>query len=260
VIQDWSNRLNLTIINSKGMGISNALNTGINVSGASYIFRIDDDDLMAPNRIRIQIEEMEKRRPSLAILGSGILKIDSTGNLVSTYSFPAEDNEIKSMTKYGNPFAHSAICIRASLIKNSFEYRSFYEPAEDFDLWSRILDSYEGANLTEFLTSYRVHFNQISSVNQYRQLIAREAVIESQRLRRLGQTELNLIYGDLDEWYNDATRGPSRFKKFKLGKEYFIRTKCANRSLFRILLGFFILIFDNQQFRSRVVKQFELFK
>lgn len=238
-INGWSNRLNLKVIYSEGQGISKALNTGIHESSARYIFRIDDDDTMSFDRIRKQIEKMESVGSRLAILGSGIIKIDHDGNSLSHLFFPSKAKNIRSVLNYGNPFAHSSMCIRATSIQNRFEYRAFYEPAEDFDMWSRILDLWEGENLHECLTSYRIHSNQISKLNQLRQLIAREAVIESQKIRRIGGVELNDRYENIIEWFEDPIEGPSAKTKFRVKAEYFIRSKFSSPLLFNFFLALF---------------------
>jgi hypothetical protein len=76
---------------------------------------------------------------------------------------PAENHEIKAMLLRGNQFIHPSVMMRkAVLIENNIRYNKDREPAEDYDLWVRLMPLGKFKNLKEPLISYRIHTGQIS--------------------------------------------------------------------------------------------------
>ena len=56
-----------------------------------------------------------------------------------------------------NPFIHSAVTARTQIVREVGGYRSAFDLAEDYDLWLRIAEVAQLANIPEVLVSYRVH-------------------------------------------------------------------------------------------------------
>ena len=57
-IEEFYQKLNLTILPSKGRGIVEALNTGLQYCSTPFVARLDADDLVTPNRFALQISTM----------------------------------------------------------------------------------------------------------------------------------------------------------------------------------------------------------
>ncbi|WP_207796252.1 hypothetical protein, partial [Leptospira ellisii] len=60
--------------------------------------------------------------------------------------------------------------VKRSLLDSSeFRFRDEFAPAEDYDLWSRLIERTVSANLPEFLTFYRMHHSNASNLAKEKQ-------------------------------------------------------------------------------------------
>ncbi|MBA3971942.1 MAG: hypothetical protein H0X46_07320, partial [Bacteroidetes bacterium] len=77
--------------------------------------------------------------------------------------FPLNEKEMKCYMIFNCPIAHPTAIVRNSVIRDeNLQYRNEYAHSEDFDLWSRISEKHELANVPDILLNYRVHSNQIT--------------------------------------------------------------------------------------------------
>lgn len=147
-------------------GIVPSLNQGLEICRGRYIARLDADDFCLPRRLEIQTGFMEKH-PKLVLLGSSVLLVDENGHFQRLSIPPLNDSEIRVALLLDNPFSHSAVMLRASTLKkNMLAYDPQYDHAEDYDLWSRMLEFGEGGNLLEPSAARRIHAQQRSTLEQ----------------------------------------------------------------------------------------------
>lgn len=140
----------------KNSGYTDSLNIGINISKGKYIARMDGDDISLPNRFEKQLEILEKN-PEIILCGTAIQILNSNTIL----SHPSIHEEILVKLCFGTSFYHPTVMIRKEvLIANN--YNSKFEPAEDYELWTRLAFLGKFHNINEVLLNYRVHTNQIS--------------------------------------------------------------------------------------------------
>lgn len=151
-------RINL-IIKTTNSGYTKSLNHGINIARGKYIARMDGDDICIPFRFKKQVEFLEANS-SYILCGSQFERIDQKkGHLL-----PTEDKDLKSNLFLGNQFIHPSIMIRKSvLIDHNLRYDDNKEPAEDFDLWVRLIPYGNFKNMSEPLIKYRIHKKQVSN-------------------------------------------------------------------------------------------------
>lgn len=142
----------------KNSGYTNSLNFGFSIAQGEYIARIDGDDICMPERFAKQVHFLEKN-PSIILCGTAIKFIgSSSGNLF----YPQTHEEIKiSLFSFSPTFAHPTIMGKKAIFEKH-NYNKNYEPAEDYELWTRLVAQGKVANLNEILLEYRVHPNQVS--------------------------------------------------------------------------------------------------
>lgn len=137
---------------------TNTLNTLLSLSKGRYIARIDADDYMLPERLRIQYDYMESH-PDVAV----------TGGLADNIDHPewfASGGEVSlSMLCEGNRILNPTTMIRASVLHESgCSYQKNYEYAEDFQFWSALLrKGYKIVNLPIPLIFYGLSPQQVSN-------------------------------------------------------------------------------------------------
>jgi hypothetical protein len=80
--------------------------------------------------------------------------------------------------------------MRASAVKSVGGYRAACEPSEDLDLWLRLAEVGELANLPETLAHYRLHEASVSHTRHEKQVRgARQAITDAIRRRGLSPRE-----------------------------------------------------------------------
>ncbi len=159
---------NLKIIAlAENVGFANALNAGIARCSATFIMRIDPDDILLPERMERQYEYIITH--GLDVVGSNaVIFHDSTHASIGKTNFPIRHADIeKTILKGEHGVLHPTVLGRASLFK-SVSYIQENVPAEDYDIFARFLRA--GArfgNVPEPLIRYRIHDQSASSRLRY---------------------------------------------------------------------------------------------
>lgn len=151
--------------NSRNLKLVDSLNRGISASRSDFIARIDADDIMSYDRLKIQYEFLNDHK-NIGLLGSNVKIIDEHNNFISQWSFPNSNIELKKLLLKRNPFLHPAIMFKKDLlIEDSHFYDSKYPSCEDYELFIRLKDRTEFYSLSDELTFYRRHSDQITDRN-----------------------------------------------------------------------------------------------
>ena len=173
------------VVKSKTPGLASTLNQGITASKANLIARIDQDDLMAPERLEKQVSGMILN-PGLVCQGSQIRFIDNSDKLLGKSSYPISSRQLRFSLPATNCIAHPSVIFRKSAVEAVGGYNQTLDGVEDYNLWLRLLRVGQVSNDRECLTFYRLHPKQMSRDNQS---INRD--LESiARIQNLGLVEL----------------------------------------------------------------------
>lgn len=158
----------LVLISRKNKGLVASLNEGIEKAKGKYIARQDADDISVASRLEKQVLMLDACNYQ-TIIGSSIEIIDSLGEMRGTHYAITGAGAIEEEMGLRGPFAHGSVMAhREIFLKNS--YRQAAWPAEDFDLWSRLLGEYNILNISEVLYRYRQNAEGISSLNEKKQM------------------------------------------------------------------------------------------
>lgn len=110
------------------------LNQIIDESNCDYIARMDADDIIHPDRLKIQIEFLEEN-PSYDLVSSGVVSIDNN-NQVYGYRGVKDIYTDFDGVKRSYPIVHAAVLSRRSW-NNRNKYNIDYPRSQDYELWSR---------------------------------------------------------------------------------------------------------------------------
>jgi glycosyltransferase EpsE len=148
-------RIKILRENSK-KGLAQALNNGIQIAKGEYLARADADDIQYPNRIRIQVEYLERHK-DIGILGCNVNYIDAEGKFLKKRIFPESSDNINRLLHIRNPICHSVVMIRKDVIDKIGAYDVDFKRAEDYELWFRAAkNSIKIHNLQEVLLDYKM--------------------------------------------------------------------------------------------------------
>jgi len=160
IVESYSDE-RIRLIKNNHQGLVKSLNIGIENSGSEYIVRMDSDDVAVPERLEKLFNYMENN-PGVAVCGSWANIINETGEKVGEMKYPLIENKvIKKYNLLHCPFIHPTVIFRRDIIKRLGGYKNF-KHAEDYELWTRVLNKNLGHNLPEKLIDYRIHSNQVT--------------------------------------------------------------------------------------------------
>jgi FkbM family methyltransferase len=178
----------IRVVRHENKGRAVSLNIGIELSKSPYIARMDADDISLPNRIKEQLEFME-RHPEVGLLSGTYERINSEGRVLDTIRLLPRDAEIKVAMLVYNPMCHPAAMMRREVAIACGEYRKAFLDADDYDLWLRMSERSQLANLEQPILQYRVHSNQVSFVNSSHQSLCVLAARTAAAFRKQGRPD-----------------------------------------------------------------------
>ncbi len=159
-------RIKLIIQNN--MGLTKSLNRGIMFAKGKYVARQDTDDLWMKNKLKKQIEAINKEK-NIVLVGTlcQILN-EKFKNISETIPGYAERLNIKDTKDIRealiqfNPFCHASILIDKEIVEKLGYYNDDYRYSQDYELWVRVLKDYKASIISEFLTQKIFHSNSIT--------------------------------------------------------------------------------------------------
>ena len=149
-------------------GLADTLNFGVSKSRFDYICRIDQDDLMRPDRLSKQLDYLLNNPKKMGVC-SYSLKINSEGQFVGQLKPNISRRWSTFQRIFLNDLVHSAMMLRKKnlLSLGGYTLEKGLQPPEDFELWSRYMHNYSDpfGIIPEFLTYYRITQNSMSRIN-----------------------------------------------------------------------------------------------
>jgi len=140
------------IDNPENRGLAYSLNLCIDAARGKYLARMDDDDICDPERLRIQLDYLE-RHPEVDFVGCNAKLIHREG--VWGHRKMPERPEKKDFLKF-SPYIHPSVVFRRKVFEGQEAYRTDTRRGEDYDLFMRLTAAgYRGYNIQEELFSYR---------------------------------------------------------------------------------------------------------
>lgn len=150
--------------NTNNKGLIYTLNRAIQEADGDFIARMDADDIAAPNRLRIQLDYLQKNALDLVGCNAKIFGVETRRIL----TYPQYEEAIRLMALFASPFAHPTVLGRRKVFE--LLYSQEYPHAEDYELWTRVLAAgFRCGNVPQVLLNYREHANQISKTKAEQQ-------------------------------------------------------------------------------------------
>ena len=210
ILASFSDKRLKIIDNDGNQGLVYTLNLGIKLARGVYIARMDADDIALPERLALQIRFLDET-PNVVLIGGQAEFIDSNSKSFMLCQLPQTHDEIITKIFSANCFVHPSVMFRANVISNLGGYREEALHAEDYDLWLRIIEHYDVANLAEILVQYRIHPKQISQRKLSLQRIAADQARLSAlvRCRLKGRVPSYITTAQTNIWQRLCGKNPS---------------------------------------------------
>ena len=148
------------VVNKNNLGAGFSRNVGIKKSNTKYVAFLDSDDIWAKNKLKIQVDFMEKNKQVFS--HSSYFVINSKNKIISirdAKSVITIDELVKSCD-----IGLSTVIVNLNFIKKNNFYFPKIKTKEDFVLWLRIISKIKFIKgINKKLTYYRKTNNSLSS-------------------------------------------------------------------------------------------------
>lgn len=177
----------IVVTSRPNRGLAATLQEGIERSRSGLVALMNADDVAHPDRLREQMAFMAGH-PRVAALGTQTrLLVDGVATDV-TSRLPLDPAGCRRLLEVAPPLAHPTVMLRRAPVLAVGGYRP-RSVVEDYDLWLRLAERFDLANLPAALLDYRIHDGQFSQARDERvavaTLVARAAAVE----RRAGRPD-----------------------------------------------------------------------
>lgn len=144
-------------------GLGAALSTGVEMCTTEFIARMDADDIALPRRLELQLGYL-KTHDDIGLLGTQVAYF---GHGISYgFSPPLYRNHariVSALMKGDHSVCHASMMCRTAALKSVGGYR-IRGPGQDWDMFLRMAETCQLANLEEVLYLYRLHSRSINAV------------------------------------------------------------------------------------------------
>lgn len=177
-LKQWSEKdIRIKVLyNSENQKLVKTLNYCLSAATGEYIARMDDDDFSYPERLKKQVNFLDKNKDFSFV--SSIVDCYDGSQMVKNRFYRVAEPQAKDFFQ-GTQFVHPATMFRKSCLEEVGGYRVAPETlrTEDYDLFMRLYAAgYKGYNIQEPLLRYMVNPEAMKSKRLYRYRI-NEAVV-----------------------------------------------------------------------------------
>ncbi|MBI5252486.1 MAG: glycosyltransferase [Desulfomonile tiedjei] len=161
----------IVVRTQENIGLTRSLNKGIALARGDFIARMDADDVSAPQRLEVQVAELQSH-PRLDLVGSSFDVVDAEGRLIERKELIIDPVYRLWRLQFHNNYGHGTVMFRKKAVMNIGMYNEDLLYAQDFDLWSRLSNKSNTSVIPEVLYGYRMikHSRQTSVKNYDKQL------------------------------------------------------------------------------------------
>jgi len=232
------------IIQEKNIGLTKALNVGLNNARSDLIARIDEGDTWEVDKLQLQYDFI-KNNHEYVVVGTYSKDINVNTGKSSIFRPPVEDLEIRKWFLKGlNPFRHPSVLFRKVL-----SYNESLTTSQDYELWLRLFFIGKFYNIPEVLINYSIDYESITfSVEKgyYSFINYKKVYLHFIKALKDENYRTNFLHGVNYKINNDANHlAISPLKKKALA--FFLRAKAERKIVYKILANLLnpgILLFN----------------
>jgi glycosyltransferase involved in cell wall biosynthesis len=149
------------IFGAENRGYTFRLQKGIQEADGEYLARQDADDISCPHRLERELAAYIDD-PQLAAVFCACDNIDETGAVTGREFLPTGSKAIRESLFHSNPLRHPSVLMRREALQAVGGYKAEWEPAEDYELWLRLSESFPIDAVPEVLYQFRVYNTSVT--------------------------------------------------------------------------------------------------
>jgi len=170
-----------------GRGQTIALNVGLAIATGQYLIHLDADDVAEESRIECQVAFMDQN-PGVVACGTAVTYIDPDGDVLGEQEYPTKHPQIFHALQNGETcFQHTSSIARAKSVKDVGGYDESYSLSAEYDLWLKLSQHGELANLPGSSTRKRLHQATLSNLFSEQRKHCVDRSVQNHRRRSFGE-------------------------------------------------------------------------
>tara|TARA_Y100000589_G_scaffold311272_1_gene330488 strand:- start:5945 stop:7297 length:1353 start_codon:yes stop_codon:yes gene_type:complete len=171
IIEKYSTIDKIKIIYQKNKGLIVSNNIALRLAKGKYLMRLDADDYLDNNALKIMVDEMEKDN-LLGLVYPNYFIVDENENVINyRIRIPTDENNVKD-----NPAHGACTLIRKKFLKSIGGYDERYNCQDGYFLWINFFSKFKVKNIETPLFYYRRHGNNLTN-NSEKILTTRSKII-----------------------------------------------------------------------------------
>lgn len=179
----------IKIIETDGIGRVPALNKAIQESAGEYIVNLDADDLIHPQKIQIQMNEMLNHSDYFLLATDSIIVKDL--NTIEWDKLDTQKPEITDVTDrilIRNTINHSSVFMNKRILNVLGGYSTHQKSQVDYELWMRaFVNDLKMGIINLPLTAKRIHSNQSFENKKRFQYTYRSMILQQKYILKSGK-------------------------------------------------------------------------
>lgn len=185
ILREFASReRRIRLVSRPNTGYVVALNDGLALAHGEYVARMDADDICLPGRFDAQVRAL-RMNGRLALVGGSVIMIDQDGRYLTRLDPPGDDRAIQEVALKGHtPICHPTAMMRRDLVEQVGGYDPGMILAEDLDLYLKLGELGELANVPEVVLKYRQHAGSVSETAGTRQMDVQRRACQAAWKRR----------------------------------------------------------------------------
>lgn len=136
-------------------GVSRARNAGVAASSAPWIAFLDDDDLWAPEKLAAQLAALQAINAHISYTSAVV--IDAERNPRFVIRAPAAESLLSRLMVSNCVGTPSSVVVSREAFDRSKGFDPAFSVLADWDLWLRIVETYDAAPCRDVLIAYTKH-------------------------------------------------------------------------------------------------------
>jgi glycosyltransferase involved in cell wall biosynthesis len=146
----------IRVVAQEHAGIAVARNAGISLARADLLAHQDADDLSLPDRLARQVAFLDAH-PEVVMVGTFGRVIEGDISLYRELTYPTDGATLRKGIFRNAGFLNASLMMRRWAVQEVGGYDPSFAVMEDYDLWLRLAERFELANIPEVLYVVRRH-------------------------------------------------------------------------------------------------------
>jgi glycosyltransferase involved in cell wall biosynthesis len=231
ILKGLQKEFDFIFISRENRGLIATLNEGLSLAKGKYFCAVASDDVFMLNKIELQVIFMEKN-PRYALCFGKMKIIDENSKYVKDFKSKNVQSGFMFYKIFAKKFIITAptVMLRKSNLVESGGYSNHFY-IEDFPLWLKLSLEYPFGYVNEYLVSYRIHGNNMSS-NISKMIQETNKILDKYNIDNKTQRIMNYWYY---RWFCDLSKTddeeltvhymrkalPTSFYKLRFLRSYF---------------------------------------